>query len=112
MRRNAYFNIAKLGARPFEYVENFYGRMADSINEGDESDRLVVEWLLKEEVVARRPDEGVAALVEVGGRPVREPARAARRAGRHARGHRDAAEGGSRGGQGVEARDARGAGRF
>ncbi|MEU4327725.1 GNAT family N-acetyltransferase [Nonomuraea dietziae] len=74
VRRNAYFNIAKLGARPFEYVENFYGRMADAINEGDESDRLVVEWLLKEEVVARRPDEGVAALLEVGGRPVREPA--------------------------------------
>jgi predicted GNAT superfamily acetyltransferase len=48
VRRNAYFNIAKLGARPEEYLPSFYGRMADVINAGDESDRLLAVWRLTE----------------------------------------------------------------
>ena len=44
--RNAYFNLAKLGARPAEYLPNFYGAMDDGINGGDESDRLLVRWQL------------------------------------------------------------------
>ncbi|MET9336366.1 GNAT family N-acetyltransferase [Nonomuraea sp. NPDC003804] len=71
VRRNAYFNLAKLGARPVEYVENFYGPMADAINEGDESDRLVVEWPVKERAPAREPYEGVVALEEEDRLPVR-----------------------------------------
>lgn len=51
VRRNARFNLAKLGARPEEYVEDFYGSMADKINEGDYSDRLVAVWRLTEEPV-------------------------------------------------------------
>ncbi|MDI1460766.1 GNAT family N-acetyltransferase [Catellatospora sp. KI3] len=42
--RNAYFNIAKLGARPVEYLTNFYGRMNDAINGFDDSDRVLVRW--------------------------------------------------------------------
>ncbi len=44
--RNAYLNLTKLGAEGREYLTNFYGRMEDSINYGDESDRLFVVWPL------------------------------------------------------------------
>lgn len=44
--RNAYFNIAKLGAQPSEYLNNFYGGMSDSINGQDDTDRLLVRWML------------------------------------------------------------------
>jgi len=44
IRRNAYFNLVKLGARAAEYLPNFYGGMHDSINAGTESDRLLVSW--------------------------------------------------------------------
>jgi predicted GNAT superfamily acetyltransferase len=42
--RNAYFNLVKLGARPSEYLTNFYGGMNDGINGSDDSDRLLVTW--------------------------------------------------------------------
>jgi predicted GNAT superfamily acetyltransferase len=42
--RNAYFNVAKLGALPVEYLPNFYGGMHDGINAGDDTDRLLVRW--------------------------------------------------------------------
>lgn len=45
--RNAYFNLAKLAAEPAEYLPNFYGGMNDSINAGEESDRLLVNWPLR-----------------------------------------------------------------
>ncbi|BCJ37027.1 hypothetical protein Athai_45300 [Actinocatenispora thailandica] len=44
--RNAYFNIGKLGARPAEYLTNFYGPMHDGLNGADETDRLLIEWRL------------------------------------------------------------------
>ena len=44
VRRNAYFNLTKLGAAITAYYENFYGDMTDAINAGDESDRVLVEW--------------------------------------------------------------------
>ena len=46
VRRNAYFNLAKLGARAPEYLVNFYGAMTDGINAGEESDRLLIRWQL------------------------------------------------------------------
>ncbi|MEP9361323.1 GNAT family N-acetyltransferase [Nocardioides sp. CN2-186] len=46
--RNAYFNLVKLGARPVEYLPDFYGAMRDAINGGDESDRLLVSWQLRD----------------------------------------------------------------
>jgi predicted GNAT superfamily acetyltransferase len=46
VRRNAHFNLHKLGAEASAYHESFYGPMTDSVNEGDESDRLVITWHL------------------------------------------------------------------
>ena len=58
--RNAYFNLTKLGARPVEYLPNFYGAMRDGINGGDDSDRLLVHWALgAPEVVAACAGEPV-----------------------------------------------------
>ncbi|MGW3496939.1 chorismate synthase [Streptomyces sp. NPDC001020] len=59
--RNARFNLAKLGATATEYLIDFYGPMADGVNDGDESDRLTVSWDL---TAFRRPygsDDRVAA---------------------------------------------------
>ncbi|MEU6674574.1 GNAT family N-acetyltransferase [Streptomyces sp. NPDC046925] len=52
VRRNAYFNIGKLAARPAQYLPNFYGRMNDGINGADDTDRLLVEWQLTAPEVA------------------------------------------------------------
>ncbi|WP_051468910.1 hypothetical protein [Actinomadura oligospora] len=48
VRRNAYFNLVKLGARPVEYLPSFYGAMGDAINSGDESDRVLAAWDINE----------------------------------------------------------------
>jgi predicted GNAT superfamily acetyltransferase len=50
IRRNAYFNLVKLGARPVEYLRNFYGVMDDAINGGTETDRMLVHWDLRSDV--------------------------------------------------------------
>lgn len=59
MRRNAYFNIAKLAAEPAEYLPDFYGPIDDGINRSDDSDRILVRWRLAspdaESVCAGRP---------------------------------------------------------
>ena len=83
---NAYFNIAKLGAEPVEYLSNFYGNMADAINGYDETDRLLTRWRLTDPSVEaacsgsaprRSADEerahGAAVLLSTGrdGLPVR-----------------------------------------
>ena len=47
VRRNAWFNIAVLGADIAAYLPSFYGTMTDAINGGDESDRLLVAWDLR-----------------------------------------------------------------
>ncbi|WP_327582192.1 GNAT family N-acetyltransferase [Nonomuraea sp. NBC_00507] len=80
VRRNAHFNLAKLGARPQEYLPCFYGVMDDAINQGDESDRLLASWPLTAphvEALARRepyvtaaPEDAVVVLADEGGRPV------------------------------------------
>lgn len=46
VRRNAYFNLAKLGATVGAFYPNFYGAMTDGINGGDESDRVLAQWSL------------------------------------------------------------------
>jgi predicted GNAT superfamily acetyltransferase len=92
VRRNAYFNLTKLGARAPSYLVNFYGEMTDGINAGEESDRLLIRWKLDspdaESAAAGRasepvPDElrsrGAAVILSLGasGEPVATPARAA-----------------------------------
>jgi predicted GNAT superfamily acetyltransferase len=50
IRRNAYFNLVKLGARPTEYLPDFYGAMNDSINGATETDRMLVHWDLRSDL--------------------------------------------------------------
>jgi predicted GNAT superfamily acetyltransferase len=84
IRRNAYFNLVKLAARPVEYLRNFYGVMEDVINGGTETDRMLVQWELRSlaaaEASAGRPrpasfaDERASGAVialsaDEGGRP-------------------------------------------
>lgn len=47
VRRNAYFNLTKLGARAHSYLVNVYGEMTDGINLGEQSDRLLITWQLE-----------------------------------------------------------------
>jgi predicted GNAT superfamily acetyltransferase len=76
VRRNAYFNLQKLGARAGHYYEDFYGAMSDGINAGDESDRVLIVWDLDDERAERAGDRDLAepasdcsdvALAEGGG---------------------------------------------
>jgi predicted GNAT superfamily acetyltransferase len=70
--RNAFFNLAKLGAGPVAYRPHFYGPMLDGRNAGDDSDRLLLHWDLTRPVggppVAR--EGAVIGLDQVAGRPV------------------------------------------
>jgi predicted GNAT superfamily acetyltransferase len=66
--RNAYFNLAKLGARVAEYLPDFYGSMTDAINRGNESDRILVHWSLASPEVARAcAGSPVRAAIPAGG---------------------------------------------
>lgn len=91
VRRNAYFNLTKLGARAGRYLVNFYGEMTDGINAGEESDRLLISWELESPQAesaaggrAAEPSldgllgEGAARVVRVGaqGEPVATPSSA------------------------------------
>ncbi|HJU01391.1 MAG TPA: GNAT family N-acetyltransferase, partial [Actinomycetes bacterium] len=78
--RNAWFNLAKLGATPTGYLEDFYGPMTDAINAGTASDRLLLTWRLRDPAVAaacagtpRQPavPDGAEPVLEIG--PELEP---------------------------------------
>jgi len=56
VRRNARLNILKLGADLISYHPNFYGNMADELNNGDESDRLMVRWDTTREIPTPRSE--------------------------------------------------------
>ncbi|MBW8487678.1 GNAT family N-acetyltransferase [Actinomadura parmotrematis] len=47
IRRNAHFNLVKLGAAAERYHVDYYGKMPDTINGDDESDRLLAVWRLE-----------------------------------------------------------------
>lgn len=47
VRRNAYFNLTKLGAGIAQYHRNFYDSMGDRINGDGESDRVLAQWELR-----------------------------------------------------------------
>jgi predicted GNAT superfamily acetyltransferase len=66
VRRNAYFNLGKLGALPVRYLRDFYGPMADGINGQGDTDRLMVSWDLA----------GPAVRTAAFGEPVRADAKA------------------------------------
>ena len=91
VRRNAYFNLTKLGARAREYLVNVYGEMTDEINAGEESDRLLISWRLESESAIaaaagrgaepsvdelRRDGAAVTLSVGLAGEPVSTPSSA------------------------------------
>ena len=82
VRRNAAFNITALGALPTRYLVDFYGPMDDGINRGDETDRLLVEWRLREpRATPTEPTRTVAVPADV--EALRESDPAAAREWRH-----------------------------
>lgn len=78
IRRNAYFNLARLGAHAVEYLPEFYGVINDSINAGDLTDRMYVDWPVAEDAPADLPPlDSFEPVVDVDGTrpvaPTREP---------------------------------------
>lgn len=73
IRRNAHFNLVKLGALVADFLPDFYGEMNDRINAGDHSDRLLVEWDLRRSgiVGSLTTTAGAVAVLrsDRGGRP-------------------------------------------
>lgn len=66
VRRNAWFNLGRLGARPVAYLPDFYGAMHDAINGDDASDRLLVRWDLEAEPKDDGSPVGAAVLLAAG----------------------------------------------
>ena len=64
VRRNAWFNIAVLGADVDAYLPSFYGTMTDAINVGDESDRLLMAWDVTAPVLVT-PRDGCGAVTSL-----------------------------------------------
>jgi predicted GNAT superfamily acetyltransferase len=71
VRRNAWFNMVKLGANVTNYFQNFYGELDDGINAGEQSDRVLVRWQVLAagepqslEVVTERDGDVVIATPE------------------------------------------------
>jgi predicted GNAT superfamily acetyltransferase len=48
IKKNANFNISKLGVEISAYFQDFYGPMTDLVNAGDASDRLMVKWIVSD----------------------------------------------------------------
>jgi predicted GNAT superfamily acetyltransferase len=66
--RNAYFNLHKLGATSRTYYENLYGDLGDELNRGLPTDRLLVEWSLRELRAGDAPGSASPVpLLEIGG---------------------------------------------
>jgi chorismate synthase len=55
---NAYFNLAKLGARAHIYEENFYGESTSILHRGLPTDRFFVRWELDHPSVIERLETG------------------------------------------------------
>jgi predicted GNAT superfamily acetyltransferase len=68
VRRNAFFNLAKLGARAVAYLPDFYGAMEDGLNADDDSDRLLISWPLQSPAAVAAA-AGVPVLVDADGAP-------------------------------------------
>jgi predicted GNAT superfamily acetyltransferase len=66
VRRNAHFNLWKLGATVLSYEKNLYGSLHDGINDGEETDRLLLEWTDGESGTCPHPPSAAELL----GKPV------------------------------------------
>jgi len=60
LRRNAWFNLGRLGAVGTEYFVDFYGEVTDGVND-PETDRLAVTWNLRAPLPASTAHAGVDA---------------------------------------------------
>lgn len=69
VRRNAWFNLAKLGAVGVEYLVDFYGPMSDGVNGGESSDRLFTRWDLTAAPLPAAVDGALLLLDERDGAP-------------------------------------------
>ena len=76
VRRNAYFNLTKLGAVVVDYEAAFYGSMRDALNAGEETDRAVARWELTAAPAAAADVTGAAVILspDDDGRPVADAA--------------------------------------
>lgn len=70
VRRNAYFNLMKLGANVVDFAANFYGEMNDAINAGDPTDRGVIRWDIRSPAPGVDRDGDVILDVDGSGSPV------------------------------------------
>lgn len=70
--RNAYFNIHRLGASASEYLVDFYGPMNDGVNAGQDSDRMLLDWFLLNDLGAQ-VQPGAHAPVVLSAGPDGEP---------------------------------------
>ncbi len=80
-RRNAWFNLVRLGAVVCSFHRNMYGALDDQINGTDETDRLEVRWFLNvpvgaSPVVAMPGDRVVAVPSDIGALRRSDPAAA------------------------------------
>ena len=75
VRRNAWFNLAKLGAGVEAYLPDFYGPMDDGVNDGGPSDRLLAVWPTARTTssAVTDPEGWVPVLDDVDGRPTARP---------------------------------------
>ena len=73
--RNARLNLVALGAEPVEYVPDMYGDTASVLHRGLDTDRLIVEWRLRDPVVERILDgDPPEAPAEAQAAPIATPA--------------------------------------
>lgn len=72
--RNANLNIARLGARPEEYIVDCYGHFQSRIEKGLPSDRFVVNWLIGSPEVRKRLAHGPSTARVAGAATVNETA--------------------------------------
>lgn len=63
--RNAHFNLAVLGATVREYLVDQYGPMADAVNRGDATDRLLADWRIAEPATPPILPEAVESSIGV-----------------------------------------------
>ena len=69
VRKNAGFNISKLGVEVAAYYPDFYGPMRDLVNTGDASDRLMVKWHVSSDIppssdaLSRLPQGGISIAI-------------------------------------------------
>lgn len=79
IRRNAWFNLVKLGARGEKYFSDFYGPMHDEINDGDATDRCLVVWDLSLKVSTGTGESAAVPLlvldIDDDGSPLTRPDR-------------------------------------